>query len=404
MEYIPFQDAFSLIMEQAGASATVPKNLSLLEARGKILAGDIVSPLDMPPFDKSAMDGFAIKVSDTCKVPIDLKIIGTLRAGQPGVLRIQAGECVRIMTGSPIPQGSDAVVPVEEVAESGSWITLKKTFSPGEHICVQGEDIKNGQVVAERGTRLLTSLIPLLATVGRTTASVYGPPQVALINTGDEIVEPGVQRPPSSIYNANGPNLHSLLMADEVPVKYMGIVPDEDSILKAAISEALKADIILITGGVSAGQYDRVPFLLNELGVQPVFHKVRIKPGKPLFFGVYGKKLVFGIPGNPVSNFLVYHLFIRPAILKMMGHGGPLIDWKKGAIEAGGIKRSERLHFIPVKALFDPGRAGYLLEPVENHGSADVFGLSKANGFAMIEPEASPDEMMAGFPFFMWNL
>jgi len=352
------------------------------EAIGRLSAEDIYSEIDMPPFNKSAMDGYAVSAEDARKSPARLKYVGLIQAGEIFKGKVEPGECVKIMTGAAVPKGADSVVMVEDTTSSGKYVKIDGPVFKWQNICFKGEDIQKGMKVLQKNKIISSACIALLATVGRRVVKVAERPKVAILNTGGEIVPPGGKLSRGQIYNSNGPQLSALLRSYGIEPCYLGIVEDEPKELMRSIRRGLKSDIFLISGGVSMGDYDLVPGMLKRAGVKEVFHKVNIKPGKPLFFGKKGKTIIFGIPGNPVSNFLTYQLFIRPSIYRTSGYisCGPKIE--KGILARPFRQKTGRTHFV----LASVERKGGVLQvdPVSSHGSADVHALSKANGFMVV--------------------
>jgi molybdopterin molybdotransferase len=372
------------------------------ESMGRILQEDIHSKIEMPPFDKSAVDGYAVNASDVKKVPARLRWAGLIQAGESFGRRLARGECVKIMTGAPIPEGADSVIMVEDSRQQGECAELFKPSKKGENVCFKGEDLKKGQNVLKKGIKVFSSHVAILATVGRPVVRVAGKPRVAVLNTGGEIVPLGKKLGRNKIYNSNGPMLSALLKADGIEPRFLGIAKDNVRDLKKEIRKGLSADILLISGGVSMGDYDLIPDVLRKLGVKKIFHKVNIKPGKPLFFGRRQKgALVFGIPGNPVSNFLAYLIFVRPALNKMMGCRSCKPAFKEGIIETGFYSRAGRKHFVLVKVSKRGNR--YYLTPVTSHGSADVLALSKADGFMAVGQHTGVIKKGSKAGFITWK-
>lgn len=405
----------------------------ITKTTGMILAEDIYSGIRMPPFDKSAVDGYALKAEDTKNIPAQLKCIGVIQAGHNFTKEVKHNQCIKIMTGAPIPKGANAIVMIENTLSQNDHIKINSKVTNGDNICLQGEDIKYGRIIARKDTLISPSHISLLSAVGKKYVGVRQKPKVAVLNTGGEIIPAGNILPKNKIYNSNGPQLLALLKTDGLEPIFLGIVKDDFEKLTAVIRQGLKNDILLISGGVSMGDYDLIPKVLKKLGVKEIFHKIKIKPGKPLFFGVRGKTLVFGIPGNPVSNFLVYQIFIRPAIYKMRGYKNSGNIFKRGILEKDFLPKNERTHFVLINISVNPVRElrsltpyrdlslrgptvyadsnfsrcsgipplpgippsgfsngvkqnHYYLKPVNSHGSADIFALSNADGFMVIEP------------------
>ncbi|MDA8242496.1 MAG: molybdopterin molybdotransferase MoeA [Elusimicrobia bacterium] len=371
---ISFEEAIEAVLKRARKLPAV--RVRLEEAAGRILAADVRSPLDMPPFDKALVDGYALRSRDV-RAGIRLKKAGTIQAG--GRARsLPAGACLKIMTGAPVPRGADAVVMVERTREAGGFVRFSSAVKKDAGISRRGSDMKRGQLILRRGSVVRTSHIAALAAAGKGFLRCGRLPSVSVVNTGGEIVQPGGKLPGGSIYNSNGPMLAALLREDGMKAEPV-IVRDEPARLRAALSRALKADIVLVSGGVSMGDYDLVPGTLKSLGVKEVFHKVRVRPGKPMFFGVKGRKLVFGIPGNPVANFMAYHAYVRPAILKMAGASSHGPEFTAGRCSAAFRPRTGRLAMELSKV-----RAAYSLAPARANGSADVLALASADAFTMV--------------------
>ncbi len=397
---ITYEEAIELVLKNVPAPE--PCDAELTTTFGMVLADDIFSDIDMPPFDKAVMDGFAV-ASSSINNAAALKIIGEARAGSPFNGVVNAGEAVRIMTGAMLPKGADAVIKLEETEESGGFVKLNLPVRRGQDVHKRGCYITKGAKALSKGKRIGISDIAALASVGKRSVKVYRRPTVSVFSTGDELVD--VREVPSHahIRDVNLPMLVSMLARDDVEAQGLGIIPDNVDALRAAIKNGLASDILIMSGGVSAGKYDHVPELLALEGVEKVFHKVNIKPGKPIFFGRRDKTLVFGLPGNPVSAFVGYLLFVRPAILKMMGVHDPIPRMEMGVLQQD-IERSDlRKEFVPVAIhppLLKGGRGD--LTPIISSGSADVFCLSAADGFAVIEAGVSCLAKGAEMEFLKW--
>lgn len=396
---IKFEEALKRILEN---TLTLPaRKISVQEAVGMILQEDIRSGIEMPPFDKSAMDGYAVNSLDAKECPVRLKCLGLIQAGDVFTKRLKRGECVKIMTGAPLPKGADSVIMVEDAREDAGFVEVLKPVKKGENVCFCGEDIKRGDRVLEKGKKISPSEVGILATVGRCFVKVIPKPKVATLNTGGEIVPLGSKLARFKIYNTNGPMLEALLKHDGIEPRVLGIAKDNVQQLSRAIRKGLSDDILLISGGVSMGDYDLIPEVLKNAGVKQIFHKVNIKPGKPLFFGVKNKTVIFGIPGNPVSNFLSYLIFVRPAIRKMMGYKYCQPPFKEGIVRKEFQTKAGRRHFVLVKILKERGHL-YLF-PVESHGSADTLSLSKADGFMMVDERAPIVQSGSKIKFITWK-
>jgi len=375
-------DALKIIYENTKRLNSV--KVSLGKAYGMVLAEDILSDMNIPPFNKSAMDGYALRYKDISNIPFSLNVIGSVIAGGFSNKKIKDGECIKIMTGAPIPEGADSVIMIEDTEiDSENRIKIMKKVKKGQNICKEGEDIKNGEVVIKQDTKIGGPEIAILASVGRDLIKVYKKPTVGVISTGNEIVEPDKPVIKGKIRNCNGPMLVSLAEALGCRVKYFGIADDNEEKLSVLIRKGFRCDVLLISGGVSMGDYDLVPEALEKEGFSRLFYKVMVKPGKPLLFGRMGKTLVFGVPGNPVSNFTSFYIFIKPAVYKMMGRN----DYKPDLIDAymsmDFINESNRVHIIPSNYKIIDGR--YWVYPFKLNGSADIIGSSGCRCFAVID-------------------
>jgi molybdopterin molybdotransferase len=349
-------------------------------AFGYVLAENITADIDIPPFDKSAMDGYAVLVKDISTVPAILKVKDTIKAGDNASGSIESGQCVKIMTGAPVPIGADSVVMVEdtEQAENG-FVRILKEIRKGQNICPQGEDIKRGRVVLKKDTVIGAPEIAVLASVGKTAVRVYRKPEVAIVSTGNEIVEPGNPLKKGQIRNSNGPMLRSMVLSLGCKTRYLGIAEDTESELRKKIGEGLKRDVLLLSGGVSMGEYDLIPKVLDELDVRIIFHRVFVKPGKPLLFAIKGKTI---IPGNPVSNFTTFHMFVKPALHKMMGVSAYEVSFVEAVMDVDFKNTTERVHVVPSRCFFKDTEL--YVAPFTLNGSADIIGCSKTNCFAVI--------------------
>jgi len=379
---ISFEEAFKKVISNARILGI--KQLSVDKALGYILAEDIKAERDMPPFNKSAMDGYAVRSADLDLVPARLKCRGIIKAGGQFRKGIKKGECIKIMTGSPLPKGTDSVVMVEYTKkENNNRVKILRALKKYENVCFKGEDVQRGSVVLKKGTLVRGPEVAIASGTGRKKVKVFKKPSAAILNTGDEIIEPGNKLGPANIYNSNGPMLLSLLNALGIETNYLGIAGDTKEKLKKAVRQGLKSDIFLLSGGVSAGDYDLAPDILKSCGVKRVFHKVSIKPGKPVFFGTKQDRLIFGVPGNPVSTYLVFLLLIKPTIEKMSGRQAGLFI-RRGRLMQDFKQRPGRKHFVPAKAVDKAGKL--CVFPVKGyHGSADMASVSRANAFMIID-------------------
>ena len=345
---IDFADALRRVIARAKplAAESVPLTGSL----GRTLAQNVRARAPIPPFAKATMDGYAVRADDSrpdaAGQAAELAVIEDLPAGRISRRAIGRGQAVRIMTGAPLPKGADAVVMVEDTEKAGTRVKIFRAVAPGDNIGRAGEDLEKGDLILEKGDLIGPAEVGMLAALGLASVRVVRRPKLAVIATGDEIVEPGKKAGPGCIWNSNGYSLLSLAIQAGTEASYLGIARDKNSQLKLKIQKARSADILVISGGVSVGDYDLVKEELRGLGVRPVFWQLRIKPGKPTFFGVRGRQLVFGLPGNPTSAMVMFHLFVRPAIDRMLGRKRPGLRSAKALLEQEITVRPGRSQFL----------------------------------------------------------
>src|SRR5579871_237203 len=281
-------------------------------ALGRALAEDILADRDYPPFDRSIRDGYALRAADGAHAGSTLRVIGESRAGFSFEGSIRAGECVRILTGAALPRGADAVVMQEYARRDGNTIVIEQAISAGQFLVVAGSELKSGSVVLKKGARIGYAELAMAAQVGQAQTSVYKRPRVVIISTGDEVVEAGAPPGPFQIRNSNSVSLAAQVTLAGGEALQLGNVTDDEAKLRARIAEGLKADALIVSGGVSVGDYDFVEDVLRDLGAEFFFDTVAIRPGKPAVFGWCQGKPVFGLPGNPVSTMVTFELFAAP--------------------------------------------------------------------------------------------
>jgi molybdopterin molybdotransferase len=371
------------------AHPLVPRATPLTaESLGLVLAEDVVSDLDMPPFDKSMMDGYAVQTADLSAGPTTLQVIDEIAAGQTPRHPLDRGQAARIMTGAPVPQGADAVVMVEQTRLlEGNRVRVEAgPLGVGINVLPRGKEMRRGETVLTAGTLLRPQELGLLASVGRVEVNAYPRPRVAILVTGDELVDAAQTPGPGQIRNSNGPLLAAQVQrAGGVPMP-RGIARDTLASLRTLVADGLLSEVLVLSGGVSAGKLDLVPGVLQELGVQGHFHKVAMKPGKPVFFGTRGETLVFGLPGNPVSALVCFELFVRPALRRLSGHAEPGPVMVQASLADDFAHRSDRPTYHPAR--LELSAAGWAARPVPWLGSPDLRGLTRANAFVLFPPGA----------------
>lgn len=364
----------------------------ILSALERVLAEDVFAQRPNPPWDNSAMDGYALISSDISNAadhaPARLKVIYDLPAGSVPKGPVKNGTAVRIMTGAPVPDGADAVVMVENTEKGPDGTVLIRVKSrPGENIRRSGEDFKAGELVVRKGSLIRPAEVAMLATVGRAKVKVHKRPVAAIVSTGDELVD--IDEAPSmgKITNSNGYTLSSLVREAGAEPLHLGIAMDTKEALLEKLREALAADCIITSGGVSVGDYDFVKDVLKEMGSEMIFWKVAIKPGKPLAFGVIGSKPAFGLPGNPISSMVSFEQFVRPALMKMAGRKNIYRRVLAASITADLRIKPGRMNFI--RAELSMGKEGFTVTPLEGQGSGMILSMVKANSFIIVPADSS---------------
>ncbi|HGY90060.1 MAG TPA: molybdopterin molybdenumtransferase MoeA [Planctomycetes bacterium] len=368
-------------------------------AVGRVLAEDCVADRDQPPFHRSAMDGYACRAEDLEGAPVVLEVVDVIAAGEMSSRVLGPGACAKIMTGAPVPTGADVVVMVEktETLEEGRRVRILEEVPSGRNIAPRGQDYREGEAILRVGRRLRPLELGMLASLGKDPVAVHALPRVTVLATGDELVPPGGPAPgPSQIRESNGVMLTAQVAALGlgIPVRHGGIVPDDPAAVRAALEDALHGDVVILSGGVSMGDFDYVHRELHRRGLEVLIEKVAIKPGKPLLYGrlaADGGRVVevFGLPGNPVSSFATFEIFVRPHLEAFCGlpeREPPVFRMEIRGTSSG--KAIPRTQHLPVNVRQRDGRL--VAERVTWHGSGDLRGMAEANGLLVVEAGASP--------------
>jgi molybdopterin molybdotransferase len=348
-------------------------------ALGHILAEDLTATGDIPPFNKASVDGYAVCVADVEKAPVELTVVGESRAGggMPG--KVRRGEAISIMTGAPFPDGADAVQMIEQCRPSNDrkMVAILEQISAHENIVKRGSEAKSGEVVLHSGHLIGPPELAVMATFGYSSVNVYRKPTVAVFATGDELVEYDREPRADQIRNSNSHCLLSQLRYMGIEADYLGIAGDSKEQLRYKMQRGLQSDILIVTGGVSMGEYDLVKDVFQELGIAILFTKVAIRPGKPTVFAKKGSKLVFGLPGNPISALITFECFVRPAIGRLCGMKNPSLPRMMGELLTDMRQTPGRTSFMPAWVFWEAD--GWKVEPLPWKNSADMIGFTHAN-------------------------
>lgn len=395
---IAFEEALQTILAQVSPLGRVRRILEKLP--GMVLSEDVKAPFDMPRFNNSAMDGYGLMAADVSELPTDLQIAGTLQAGNSGKIRLKPGEAVRLYTGAPVPGDVDTVVMQEDVTEKSGpgksqWVTISKPVKKGSHIRHKGEEFKKGQTILTAGTVVTPPVVGMLASMGYPSAFAYRKPRISLISTGNELVEPGKEKElePGQIYDSNTYAIMAALKNIGIDQSEVFNARDERYSTRRAFEKALdEGDVVISMGGISVGDYDFVKDAAESLGIQTLFWRIAIKPGKPVYFGRKKDKFIFGLPGNPVSVLVTYHQLVEPALLKMMGYPVHEPRRQTARLTASLKKRPGRLEFV--RGILSRTEAGYVVSPATGQQSHMLGGLAASN--CLIDFPLDAEELAEG--------
>jgi molybdopterin molybdotransferase len=348
-------------------------------AARRVLGEPGTAAVDLPPFESSAMDGFALRAGDTPgRLPVSVRIA----AGTPAPRALETGEAMGIATGGVVPAGADAVIPLEDVVDYDNTIEVAGSVAPGANVRPAGGDVRRGEIVVDAGTRLGAPQIAALAAAGVAEVRTARKPRAAVLATGSELRAPGELLEPGQIYEANGHMLVAQLESAGAEVERLSSVADEEDAHREALDRGLSADLLVTSGGVSVGPHDLVRNVLAELGVEEVFWGVAVKPGKPISFGTFGHRLVFGLPGNPVSVLVGFELFVRPAVLALQGAVDPLPRFERGRL-AGALEPNPGRDEL-VRARLSSDGEGALLEPLPGRESHMIARAAAADALVLV--------------------
>ncbi|MCP9982670.1 molybdotransferase-like divisome protein Glp [Actinomadura madurae] len=379
------------LAEILGSVTALPRlDLALLEAQGAVLAEPVTAPVPLPPFDNSAMDGYAVVAADIAAAtgadPVALPVVGDIVAGDSGVAAIRPGLTARIMTGAPLPAGADAVVPVEWTDGGNATVRISRSAPSGNYIRRAGEDVVAGQVVADAGIRLTAPQIGMIAAVGRARVTVRPKPRIVVVATGDELREPGSgSLAPGQIWESNSFMLTAAVVeAGGVGYRQATVEDEPAKVLEMLHDQLVRADAVVTTGGVSMGTRDVVKEVLAGTGTVG-FHKVRMRPGKPQGFGLLEGTPVFTLPGNPVSAYVSFQVFVRPALLAMQGLPPEPLPTVRAVLAEDVASPAGLRHFVRGRLTYEQG---YIVTAAETQGSHQLASLSSANALIVLPEDA----------------
>ena len=376
-DLLSIEDALALVLERARPLPT--ERLGLDDAAGRVLAEPALAAVDLPSFDSSAMDGFAVRAADT---PGELPIGFRIAAGSPAPRGLELGEAMAISTGAVIPEGADAVVPIEYVVEHDNSVRIERPAEAGAFVRPLGGDARRGDTVVSAGIRLGPAQIGALAAAGVSELAVARRPRAAVLTTGSELRLPGEELEPGQIYEANGPIVTAQLRAAGAEVERLAPAADEADAHREALARGLGADVLVTTGGVSVGPHDLVRSVGGQLGVEEVFWRVAVKPGKPLWFGVRDDTLVFGLPGNPVSSLVCFELFVRPAVLALQGAAAPGPHFGIGTLADSLARNAARDELARARSSVEDGTV--VLRPVAGQESHMIVRGAEADTLVLV--------------------
>jgi molybdopterin molybdotransferase len=398
---LTFEDARHVVEQHAAqVNPQTTEEAPLLKAIGRVLAETLLADRDFPPFRRATRDGYAVHATDLASVPVELEVVAEIKAGvSPDAVlsELRAGQVAFIMTGAPVPDRADAVVMVEYTSREGNRVQVKRTVSAGENVVPTGAEAKRGNVLVEKGVRLTPATIALAASVGKAVLLVHKRPRVAILSTGDEIVEVTAQPGPYEIRNSNSYSLAAQVEASGGEAVLLPVAPDEATRLRELIEQGLSADLLLLTGGVSMGKYDLVEQVMAELEAEFLFTGAQIQPGRPIVFGRVpahkGRRssenrrasYFFGLPGNPVSTMVTFELFARPMIEALAGMAARPLIFTHARLRSEIKTKTGLKRFLPSLLTGEFERAEVELVPWQ--GSGDVAATARANCYIVIPPD-----------------
>ncbi len=376
-DLLTIEQAQAAVLEHAEALGR--ELVPLAAAAGRFLAEDAAAVVDLPPFASSAMDGFAVRTVD---VPGRLRVVAESAAGSPAARELRAEEAIAIATGGEVPEGADAVVPIEYVVHGDNWVEIPEPLAPGANVRPRGGDLRRGDVVVDAGRRIRPAQIGGLAAAGLREVECGRRPGVAVLATGSELRSPGETLTPGSVYEANTVMLAAALESAGAAVEVLPPVADDEESHRRAIARGLEFDVLVTSGGVSVGRHDLVRRVGAELGVEELFWGVAVKPGKPVTFGVRGSTLVFGLPGNPVSSLAGVELFVRPAVLALQGAADPLPAFLPGRLARAVRRNSARDELVRARSRAEA--EAVVLEPLEGQESHMIAQAASADVLVLV--------------------
>jgi molybdenum cofactor synthesis domain-containing protein len=382
--YTKFEDALKIVLSRVKCLSS--EMVSFERALGRVLIDDVVSKIDVPPFDRSAVDGYAVRAADTFGAtetkPRRLRVIGSISIGAPTRLRVRRGEAVKIMTGAPMPAGANAVVMVEHVSVKGKQLDVHVPLTPGKNVSARGEDVRAGEMVLKRGRSLRSQDIGMLASTGNLRVQVARKPRVAILATGSELRKPGAHLGPAKIVDINSYSLAASVVSCGGVPRCLGIVPDKPKPLYRALRGAVKYDAVLVSGGSSVGERDIVPDAIQEMG-ELLFHGVAIRPGGPTAFGVVEGKPAFALAGFPVASLVAFDMLVRPVLRAMQGlpadRGYPRVRARLARKISSTLGRADI-----VRVMLRSQRSGLIAEPIRITGSGILSSMTRADGFVVV--------------------
>jgi molybdopterin molybdotransferase len=384
---VSYEEALSLVRKKCSEANVSPatETVPLQAARGRILAEEVRADRDYPPFHRATRDGYALRTGDLTALPASLRCVGEVRAGEPFAGKVGPGQCVVIMTGAPLPTGADAVVMLEHTRAAGEQVEVLHAVGLWANVVLQGSEAKKGATVLSAGRRVDAGELGLLAMVGQASVRAFSQPTVAILPTGDEVVPVG-QRPEwFQVRNSNAIALAAQVEAAGGIPRRLDIAPDRKEPLRERVVEGLRADLLVLTGGVSKGKYDLVETVLAELGAEFYFQGVAIRPGKPLAFGRACGKFFFGLPGNPVSTYVTFEVFVRPAIALLGGAAFEPPSFLRARLAKPFRQKTGLTVFMPARVEVHEGDP--VVDLVGWQGSGDLVGVAASNSFLVVHPD-----------------